>query len=32
LCTAAAYKGPCWCARVKIPDELIAQVPRDLQN
>ena len=24
LCTVAAYKGPCWCAKVKIPDELVA--------
>src|SRR6185312_9783397 len=32
LCTHAAYKGPCWCARVKIPDELLAQVPPDLKN
>ncbi len=32
LCTVAAYKGPCWCAKVKIPDELIAQVPADLRN
>ncbi len=32
LCTDAAYKGPCWCAMAKIPDELIARVPPDLQN
>ena len=32
LCTVAAYKGPCWCAQVKIPDELIAQVPAGLGN
>jgi hypothetical protein len=32
LCTDAAYKGPCWCAKVKIPDELIAQVPPELRN
>ena len=32
LCTAAAYKGPCWCATVAIPDELIAQVPAGLRN
>jgi hypothetical protein len=32
LCTVATYKGPCWCAKVKIPDELVAQVPADLQN
>ena len=32
LCTVAAYKGPCWCAQVKIPDQLIAQVPAELRN
>jgi hypothetical protein len=32
LCTADAYKGPCWCARVQIPDELLAQVPAELKN
>jgi hypothetical protein len=32
LCTTAAYKGPCWCTKVKIPAELLAQVPPDLQN
>jgi hypothetical protein len=32
LCTSTAYKGPCWCAKAKIPDELIARVAPDLQN
>ena len=32
LCTHAAYKGPCWCVKAKIPDELIARVPPDLQS
>ena len=32
LCTVDAYKGPCWCAKVKIPAELIARVPAELQN
>lgn len=32
LCTVTVYKGPCWCAKVKIPDELIAQVPPDFRN
>jgi uncharacterized protein DUF5522/cysteine-rich CWC protein len=32
LCSPAAYKGPCWCAQVKIPDELIAQVPLESRN
>ncbi len=32
LCTVDVYKGPCWCSKVKIPGELIAQVPADLRN
>lgn len=32
LCTTAAYKGPCWCARVKIPEALIGQVPPELKD
>ena len=32
LCTTAAYKGPCWCATVSIPDELLARVPADQRN
>lgn len=32
LCTAAAYKGPCWCATVSIPEELLARVPPELRN
>ena len=32
LCTAAAYKGPCWCAKVEIPEALLAQVPPELRN
>lgn len=32
LCTPDAYKGPCWCARVEIPDALLAQVPVKLRN
>ena len=32
LCTAAAYKGPCWCAKVSIPEELLAQIPPKLRN
>ncbi|HVU26581.1 MAG TPA: cysteine-rich CWC family protein [Verrucomicrobiae bacterium] len=32
LCTVAAYKGSCWCAKVEIPDALLAQVPPDLQS
>jgi hypothetical protein len=32
LCTAAAYKGPCWCAKMEIPETLLAQVPAALRN
>ncbi|HVU08237.1 MAG TPA: cysteine-rich CWC family protein [Verrucomicrobiae bacterium] len=32
LCTNAAYKGPCWCAQMEIPDALLARVPREFQN
>ncbi len=32
LCTPTAYKGPCWCDGVEIPETLIAQVPTDLRN
>ena len=32
LCGSAEGKGPCWCAKVEIPGELIAQVPLALRN
>jgi hypothetical protein len=32
LCTMDSYKGPCWCAAVQIPDELLARVPPELRN
>jgi len=32
LCTAAAYKGPCWCESAKIPDELLVLVPTEARN
>ena len=32
LCTAAAYKGPCWCATSSIPEALLARVPTELRN
>ena len=32
LCTPNAYKGPCWCDGVEIPETLIAQVPTELRN
>ena len=30
--TGAAYKGPCWCASVNIPERLLACVPTELRN
>lgn len=32
LCTQAAYKGPCWCTKAKIPEELLARVPDEARN
>lgn len=32
LCTTAAYKGPCWCMNVSIPDALVEQVPAESRN
>jgi len=32
LCTETGYKAPCWCAKIKIPEELIAQISPDLRN
>jgi hypothetical protein len=32
LCTVSAYKGPCWCAKLEIPEALIAQVPQELRK
>jgi len=32
LCTVSAYKGPCWCSLVEIPDELLERVPVELRN
>ncbi len=29
LCTADAYKGPCWCERMDLPAALLAQVPAE---
>ena len=28
----SAHIGPCWCARVEIPDELLARVPVELRD
>jgi prepilin-type N-terminal cleavage/methylation domain-containing protein/prepilin-type processing-associated H-X9-DG protein len=32
LCTVSAYKGPCWCARVEIPEGLLSRVPAELRQ
>jgi hypothetical protein len=32
LCTAAVYKGPCWCYGVQIPAALVARVPDESRN
>jgi len=32
LCTTSAYKGPCWCAALQIPDELLNRVPSEARN
>src|SRR5262245_49501610 len=32
LCTTSAYKGPCWCTKVQIPEALISQVPADQRS
>ena len=32
LCAVSAYKGPCWCSLVEIPDELLARVPVESRN
>ncbi len=32
LCTAAAYKGPCWCRQVEIPEALLSQIPPEARG
>lgn len=32
LCSPAAYKGPCWCAQLEMPAELLARVPENLRD
>jgi prepilin-type N-terminal cleavage/methylation domain-containing protein/prepilin-type processing-associated H-X9-DG protein len=32
LCSTAAHKGPCWCARVEMPEALLARVPENFRN
>jgi len=31
-CSPATYKGSCWCARVEMPEPLLARVPEPLRN
>jgi hypothetical protein len=31
-CTTTAYKGPCWCDKVEVPDAALARVPDELRN
>jgi len=32
LCSPAAHKGPCWCAKVEMPEVLLARVPENFRN
>ena len=32
LCSPATHKGPCWCARVEMPEALLARVPENFRN
>lgn len=32
VCAVGAYKGPCWCASVTVPTELLARVPAEDVN
>ncbi len=32
LFTPAAYKGPCWCAKMDFPEALLKQVPEEMRN
>lgn len=32
LCSPAAYKGSCWCARAEMPEALLARVPENFRN
>ncbi len=32
LCSPATHKGPCWCAQLEVPGELLARVPEPLRN
>ena len=32
LCSPAAYKGPCWCVCVEMPEALLSRVPENFRN
>jgi hypothetical protein len=32
LCGVDSHKGPCWCASVTVPEELLAQVAPEMKN
>jgi hypothetical protein len=32
LCGVDSHKGPCWCASIPVPDELLARVVPELKN
>ncbi len=32
LCTPATHKGPCWCAKVEVPEELLLRIPEAYRN
>ena len=32
LGSPGAYKSPCWCLSVEMPEELLARVPENLRN
>ncbi|HLP76645.1 MAG TPA: cysteine-rich CWC family protein [Candidatus Paceibacterota bacterium] len=32
LCRMDTYKGPCWCAKVEVPESLLALLPPDAKN
>jgi hypothetical protein len=32
LCGVGSHKGPCWCASIAVPEELLARVAPELKN
>src|ERR1700761_2198017 len=32
LCSPATHKGPCWCAKVEMPEELLSRIPEAYRN